>query len=367
MRLMGVLSGSSHEISAYMRVASLAIAFYDYLQTLPFEYRMWRSAWKGRQLTVFDRYTSILVLVVSNFGFFYEGFTEESCQRYFLTPSVFKVVQIMVSQVILVIILVFDAYASSRAYNLSRKSTKFAYALIFLFVLASSRKLVFLRHGSRSLSKMVSSCSSSSPTSLWGGWAHYAVAIVYDFIITVICIFFLLKLKTSKGSMMLVDGICYFIGLALINFLNLGLYRASSLEVQVRHLSVHTLASLGYCVTWIMSQRLLIHIHEASVERRNGSIDAAVTITQRIVSARDVSRAIRSQFESKNGAAFDLTVPDFDVESLPRAGPSCEEDRDTEVHVRIERTVTMERVPRVYELEDYSRTGRSTVTSRSKH
>ncbi|KAJ7212039.1 hypothetical protein GGX14DRAFT_314956, partial [Mycena pura] len=74
-------------------------------------------------------------------------------------------------------------------------------------------------------------------------------------------------------------------------------------------------ASLGYCVTWIMSQnlnlKLLIHLHDASVERRNESINAAVTITQKLLSAREVSRAIRSQFESKNGMGLDLTVPYF--------------------------------------------------------
>ncbi|KAF7375932.1 hypothetical protein MSAN_00007800 [Mycena sanguinolenta] len=414
--LASVSSGSSHEISGYMRVGSLAVAFYDYLQTLPFEYRMWRRAWKGRQLTyiysllaplrvltvfyanrlsftlfLLIRYASILVLVVSNFGFFYPGFTEESCQRYFLTPSIFKgfpifgidrpqlltyygkVNQVMISQAIL----------GFRAYNLSRKSARFAYGLFFLFILASTLEwLATLHNRKEQFSEEFGNCSSSSPRSLWGGWAHYAVAIVYDFIITVICIFFLLKLKTSKGSvmsrvtkMMLVDGIWYFIGLALVNFLNLGFYRATPLEVQT------AAASLGYCVTWIMSQRLLIHLHgdpphvmpsaelttalEASVDRRNESIDAAVTITQHLASARDVSRALRSQFESKSGAGFDLTVPDFDLEALSRTGD--EEDKDAEVHVRIERTVRMERTPRVYELEDYSRTARSTITSRSKH
>ncbi|KAJ6497819.1 hypothetical protein C8R45DRAFT_984349 [Mycena sanguinolenta] len=357
--LASVSSSSSHEISGYMRVGSLAVAFYDYLQTLPFEYRMWRRAWKSRQLTYAHsllaplRVLTVFSAIRLSFTLFLLiRFTEESCSRYFLTPSVFKLIQILVSQSILV------------SYNLSRKSAKLAYGLFFLFMLASSLEGLATLHGRKG--KMVSSCSSSSPTSLWGGWAHYAVAIVYDFIITVICILFLLKLKTSKGSMMLVDGIWYFIGLALVNFLNLGFYRATPLEVQVGHFFAPSLASLGYCVTWIMSQRLLIHLHEASVERRNESIDAAVTISQHIASARDVSRALRSQFESKSGAGFDLTVPDFDVESLSRTAPDV--DRDAEVHVRIERTVRMERVPRVYELEDYSRTARSTITSsRSKH
>jgi hypothetical protein len=71
-----------------------------------------------------------------------------------------------------------------------------------------------------------------------------------------------------------------------------------------------------------------------------------------------VSRVIRSQFESKSGRGFDLTVPDFDLESAHYAAPATEED--AEVHVRIERTVKMERMPRVYNLEDYSRNARST-------
>lgn len=92
---------------------------------------------------------------------------------------------------------------------------------------------------------------------------------------------------------MLVDGVWYFVALALVNFLNLGFYRrtprASQLEIQVLDLILLLLfllilyarpprmmlscwsrpartdicfrASLGYCVTWIMSQKLIIHLH----------------------------------------------------------------------------------------------------------
>lgn len=95
-----------------------------------------------------------------------------------------------------------------------------------------------------------------------------------------------------------------------------------------------------------------------SVERRNKSIGAAVTITQQIATAREVSHVIRSQFESKNGRGIDLTVPDFDLESVHYAAPLTEED--AEVHVRIERTVRLERMPRKYNLEDYSRNPGST-------
>jgi hypothetical protein len=55
---------------------------------------------------------------------------------------------------------------------------------------------------------------------------------------------------------------------------------------------------------------------------------------------------------------LELTVPDFDLES---GAPGSEEDVD--VHVRIERTVKIERVQKTYELENYSRT-RSTRSKR---
>jgi hypothetical protein len=102
--------------SVYLSVHVERIDRFDansYLQTLPFELRMWKSAWKSRQLTCvhpiayaaqgclivlcrlsftlfllirypylasspkrsklssLDSYTSILVLTISNFGFFY--------------------------------------------------------------------------------------------------------------------------------------------------------------------------------------------------------------------------------------------------------------------------------------------------------
>lgn len=98
-----------------------------------------------------------------------------------------------------------------------------------------------------------------------------------------------------------------------------------------------------------------------SVERRNQSIGDAVTVTQQIVSARDVSHAIRSQFESKNDMGLELTVPDFDFDSIPCASHIHE---DVDVQVRIERTVRMERLPHVYELEDYSRSARTTRRSK---
>ncbi|KAJ7209626.1 hypothetical protein GGX14DRAFT_499016 [Mycena pura] len=353
---------SSTVLSGYMRVGSLAIASYDYLQTMPFEWRTSREHWRGRRLTLpfilffLLRYTSILVLTVSNIGFFYTHFTHASCAKYYMIPSVFKVLQAMVSQAILVF----------RAYSLSRKSAQIGYVLLVIYIISCTFSWVSTLYARRKVSVLcnqvsvcvlifVRSCASSSPHTALGGWVHYAVAIVYDFITSAFCVVSLLQIKASSTSimtrvtkMMLADGVWYFMALALVNALNLAFYRAAPIADEVQTAA----ASLGYCVTWIMSQKLLIHLHDASVERRNESINAAVTITQKLSSAREVSRAIRSQFESKNGMGLDLTVPDFDLEAELSEGKLQEE---VDVQVRIERTVRMEPVPVVYELENYSR------------
>lgn len=132
-----------------------------------------------------------------------------------------------------------------------------------------------------------------------------------------------------------------------------------------------------------MSQRLLIHLYglcnhswcliipptltcyilDASRQRRNESINEAITITQNLESARDVTNAIRSQFEQKSNG-FELTVPDFDLST--HHGISEEGHGVESVHVRIEHTVKLDRRLRTFELENYSRTGRHSRDTQSR-
>ncbi|GLB37316.1 putative G protein-coupled glucose receptor regulating Gpa2 [Lyophyllum shimeji] len=134
---------------------------------------------------------------------------------------------------------------------------------------------------------------------------------------------------------MLYDGIGYFVALAAVNVFNLIFFRVRYwLDIQTAG------SSLAYTVSWIMSQRLLIHLYDASRERRNESIEEAITVTQQLDSARAVSRAIRSQFEPKSSGDFDLTVPEFELGTDPGQAELPEE---LEVQVRIEHTVKLDR------------------------
>jgi len=302
------------------------------------------------------QFFSILVLVVSNVGFFYSHFTATSCQRFYYWPSVFKVIQAMVSQAILGV----------RAFNLSRRSTRIGLLLAGLFISACALEWVTNFYGRIPFYDLNwGNCRNIPQVGLLGSWIYYAIAIIYDLATSAISITYLLKHHLSSSSsglmsrltkMMLYDGLGYFFALTVINAVNLIVYHSNE--------SIRTAAcSLGYCLTWIMSQRLLMHLHNASRERRNESINQAVTITQSIESARQISKAMRAQFEPKTGLAIQLTVPDFDLDTMDSDG---ELPDDVGVEVRIERTFELHHRSGRYELEDYSRSARSLDTTHSR-
>ncbi|KAJ7048289.1 hypothetical protein C8F01DRAFT_1192571 [Mycena amicta] len=351
------MSPSTNPLAAYMRVASLTISAYDYFQTMPFEVRLSAEAWRWRRMSpsfvlfMLIRYTSILVLTTSNISYFFLHFSFAECQRYFLIPSIFKLLQAMVSQAILAI----------RAYNLSRKSTHFGHILLSAYVISCTFQWATSLFGKNALyDPNVRNCASTSPNGDFGGWIFYTVAIVYDFATSVLCAVFLLRLtpQTLRSSlmgslarMMLVDGLAYFVILALANLLSLGFYRATYLNFKLNSKQAGELqtaaASLGYCVRWIMTQKLIIHLHEASVQRRDESINNALSIgTDPLTSpwARARTRTTLS-----------LTIPasddhEYDYDYGDQVGIQPEEKDtdggDGDVKVRMERTVRVESVPK---------------------
>ncbi|PBK81996.1 hypothetical protein ARMGADRAFT_947459 [Armillaria gallica] len=190
-------AGAGLQTAAYLRVASLAVAFYDFIQTLPSAYRFYKEQWEApRLLSVHSeptlvlilvfRFTSIVVIIVSSVGFFYTRFTDASCARFYALPSIFKVLQAMVSQAILGI----------RAYNLSRRSRKILYALLFLYLSACVLQWI------STVAKRSRHCRAL--VSMWpfGAWNHYAVAITYDVATTAISVIYLLKFKLNSTSSM---------------------------------------------------------------------------------------------------------------------------------------------------------------------
>ncbi|KAH7925925.1 hypothetical protein BV22DRAFT_396316 [Leucogyrophana mollusca] len=128
---------------------------------------------------------------------------------------------------------------------------------------------------------------------------------------------------------MLYDGMGYFVLLTVTNTVNLILYRTIA-PIQAAAVTV------GYVVTWIMSQKLLINLHEAQVHHRMAN---AVATGASIASQFHEHTDTKSNSSPNHSCGIsppsrkpdEWTVPDFDCEA--------EGDNQLDVRVRMERVI----------------------------
>ncbi|KAI5890413.1 uncharacterized protein SCHCODRAFT_01098598 [Schizophyllum commune H4-8] len=342
-------------IAANLRVASLSIAIFHFAEVLP---RGWRLVRDSRGLSI----TSICVLTVSNVGFFYPYFTVKSCDQFYLLPPIFKVIQAMVAQAILGLRQVRkQAWSISRltlrsAYNLSRRSRLTSSLLALLYTAACTSPTV----GVGRYSSPPDTCRAVSDRKVFGAWVYYALAMIYDLSTTAICMWFLLQYRALKAgkTRMVYDGMSYFVVLTGVNILNLIFYRTDEL-IQTAG------SSLGYALNWIMSMKLLLHLHESP--GRTPSEDtwpgpaASITFTRPIDSMQDRTHALRSLQSQKRHTALELSAVPEDDAMYKGHSNDFEMPEQVDVEVHIERTVRIEHRPAVYALEDYTRAGRQSM------
>ncbi|KAF8493316.1 hypothetical protein JB92DRAFT_2999965 [Gautieria morchelliformis] len=251
-------------LEAYLRVAAMAIALYDALWTIPAEISLYREQISLRRMTracilfIILRYASILVIVVSNVGFFGEIFTVSACHKYYLVAPAFKGVQLTVSQIIMAI----------RTVAIARQTRWAVWAVSILWVITVTVEIFSTVWGRVPFQEpkgvQFANCIPGNVKSLKIAWVNYLAAILYD--ITCLCIAtgFIIGQRRLQpkhkidglSKMLLQEGILYFIFITAVNLLNLVLYATGSEKVQTSG------ATLGYAFTWILSQRLLIHLQE---------------------------------------------------------------------------------------------------------
>ncbi|KAG1902356.1 uncharacterized protein F5891DRAFT_1023661 [Suillus fuscotomentosus] len=247
----------------YLRIASISIALYDYIITLPAEWRFYRSQSSFSHLR-------ITVMTISNYGVFSTGFTQETCKNYYMIAPCFKVIQTMISQVILGV----------RTFNIARRDRQIGIALVVLYFVSIALEWFTnmfdrIRNSGRILS----------------AWFFYTAAMLYDLAVLTISTVYLLRYNPLNSRLeqlvrvLIYDGIGYFVVLT-------GRYALLSCSKGI------TRASIGFAVIWIMSQRILIHLRELSeTETRRSENIAAMRSPQ---NARDAASAIRSPLTAKS-------------------------------------------------------------------
>ncbi|KAJ7802273.1 hypothetical protein B0H14DRAFT_3488582 [Mycena olivaceomarginata] len=249
---------NSLQIAAYLRVAAYSIAFFDYLQTLPAEYRLYAKQKGPLQLSVacilfiLVRYIGLATLIISNTGFFYHGFSKEACDRYYWLVPIFKILLYLISQAIL----------GLRTYAVSRKSPVVLRGLIVLFLLCAIPESIST-FWKRIPSQNNGSCTSGNPAGIHTAALYYVGGLVFDIVTMATTSVYLWKFSnTSRSSlgqlarMMFLDGIMYFIALSGMNVVNIIFFQSAEIALQ------SSAVPLGVVTTMIFSSRFVLNLSE---------------------------------------------------------------------------------------------------------
>ncbi|KAJ6514812.1 hypothetical protein C8R47DRAFT_493009 [Mycena vitilis] len=298
---------SSQQIAEYLRVAAYGIAFFDYLQTLPAEYRLY-SKQKGLFklsaaciLFILVRYLGLIAIIVGNTGFFYHGFSKAACHRFYWLAPIFKLALYTVSQGILAI----------RTYAVSRRSPLVLYILVGLFVLCAVPELIsaFWKRVCDFPDERI--CTSGNMPGIKIASLFNVGALVFDIVTLVITSVYLWKFSSSSRTsfsqltrMMLHDGLMYFIALTAMNAVNIIFFQSSDAVLQP------SATTLGYAATMIFSGRFILNLSEhvredvsghriqsSGTPRHDGTgfrpadrPDMVVTVVKNVITMTDMDR-----------------------------------------------------------------------------
>ncbi|KAF9793396.1 hypothetical protein BJ322DRAFT_1034451 [Thelephora terrestris] len=251
---------AGESVSGAIMVGSIAIAIYDYFLTLPAEWRFWRSQLRRNQIStsfflfILLRYTSIATVVISVYTYFYGGFSLAECERWFLSAPAMRSVQLLISQAIM----------AWRCHNISRRNSGMGWFLGILFVGTTIGQWVTNLYG-RIFSQTNGGCRALDGHDV--AWIYYLFALVFDVVVTGIAMFYMVqfdarsKLMIRLKGLLITRGLAYFISLTAANALNLSLF------VSYGSVTQSEAVSLSYTLVWILSQRILIDLHELSLRR----------------------------------------------------------------------------------------------------
>ncbi|KAG0699968.1 hypothetical protein DFH29DRAFT_654488 [Suillus ampliporus] len=300
-------------------------------------------------LFILIRYVSIMVMALSNYGYFSTAFTQQACQHYYLMAPIFKALQIMISQVILGI----------RTFNIARRDRQIGIALSLLYLFSISVEWFTDMVHRTPVVVNVRHCTPANASKILTTWFFYLAVMVYDLVTLTISTTHLMRYNPLSSRVerlvrvLIYDGIGYFVVLSGSNVLNLVLYHTTDVDTQSAG------ASIAYAVTWIMSQRILINIREMSEPDARRSENVVVARPN----ARKMMTGLRSQFDSKSHSRGSKSSKgpigaDY-VPTSPHNGNGT--DMELGIRVCVERSVMVDYID---ESEEHSSSwGKPTVLS----
>ncbi|KAG1806487.1 uncharacterized protein HD556DRAFT_315933 [Suillus plorans] len=318
----------------YLRIASISVATYDYILTLPAEWRFYRSQSSIFHLSlacvlfILIRYVSIIAMVVSNYGYFSTTYTQQTCQQYHLVAPIFKGIQTMISQ----------ATLGVRTFHIARRDRQIGIILLCLYLLSTSAEwFADIFHGTPSV--VDGNCTSANSGKVLSTWFYYLAVILYDVVIVTVSTMHLLHYNPLSSRVeqlirvLIYDGIGYFIVLSASNVLNLVFYHTPNIQTQTAG------ASVGYAVTWVMTQRILINVRE-NIKPDPQHLENVI-VARPTLGAQKKMSGLRSHFESEGHSKGCTSKTAGDAEYRP-ASHCTSNDMELDIHVCVERSVMVD-------------------------
>ncbi|KAJ2965961.1 hypothetical protein NUW54_g13945 [Trametes sanguinea] len=137
------------------------------------------------------RYSSIAVITLSNVGYFGSFFTLESCNHYYMAAPIFKVVQTMVSQMILGI----------RTINISRRSNVVTWIVVSVFLTFTSAQWFLNMWNRTPVQGRHNNCTAGNRPPVLTVWLYYLLSMAYDILTLGISTVYLISFNPKSGKM----------------------------------------------------------------------------------------------------------------------------------------------------------------------
>ncbi|KAK7047440.1 hypothetical protein VNI00_006671 [Paramarasmius palmivorus] len=267
------------EISNYLKIAGASIYAFDYLQTLPDEYKFYRrqpgflrlslACW----LFIAVRYLGMLAILLVLVGGFSTSFTQKTCEDFFLSVPIAKARIYHLA----VIINVLAAAASHfvfiyRTYAICGRDRKMLYFLLVVGIILSAAEIIspvvvprnallgktgncvsdihkvqsIVKRGLRQLNNTLNKGTTS--------WIQYLCMVIFDVIILVITGRQLFGgFRSDFMKFLWENQVVYFLAVTVVNIVNLVWFIVHSHDTQAT-----MFATLGMAVTAIFSARVIL-------------------------------------------------------------------------------------------------------------